>query len=113
MYGKSNHVPRLTMAFGDAGISYRFAGTTIKATPWLPWIADYRDRIEESTGGHFNVVLINYYRDGQDYVGWHADDEKDMVSLSMIASLSVGATRDFQMKRCPIKGQTTHLIRST
>jgi alkylated DNA repair dioxygenase AlkB len=51
------------------------------------------------SGLSFNSVLINYYRDGNDSVAWHADDERELGQDLTIASLSLGAERDFEL--CP------------
>ena len=46
----------------------------------------------------FNSVLINLYRNGQDSMGWHSDNETVLGKEPVIASLSLGGTRRFQLK---------------
>eukprot|EP00746_Dinoflagellata_sp_MGD_P144723 gnl/MRDRNA2_/MRDRNA2_77426_c0_seq3.p1 gnl/MRDRNA2_/MRDRNA2_77426_c0~~gnl/MRDRNA2_/MRDRNA2_77426_c0_seq3.p1 ORF type:complete len:137 (-),score=29.99 gnl/MRDRNA2_/MRDRNA2_77426_c0_seq3:364-774(-) len=47
----------------------------------------------------FNHVVVNYYRDGSDDIGWHADDEAQLGRNPLVAALSLGVTRKFQMRR--------------
>lgn len=96
MYGRTVPVPRLTCWVGDA--AYTYSGISNAPTPWTPELADLRDRLRAATGASFNSVLCNLYRDGQDSVGWHSDDEPELGARPTIASLSLGATRTFKMR---------------
>lgn len=58
-----------------------------------------RRRLETETGSKYNFVFLNYYPDGDSSVGWHSDSEQTMVVGSTIASLSLGATRRFDVRR--------------
>lgn len=60
-----------------------------------------KDRIEEVTGFTFNSVLANLYRDGHDHVSWHSDDEYSLGDKPLIASLSFGDTRNFELRKKP------------
>lgn len=91
-------IPRRQTAYGDAGTQYRFSGCTVPARPWTPELASLRARVRESTGLETNFVLVNLYRDGNDCVGWHRDDEADLGPEPEIVSLSLGAVRDFQLR---------------
>jgi alkylated DNA repair dioxygenase AlkB len=91
-------VRRRTCAFGDAGERYRYAGLERVAHPWTPALASLRDRLARATGTRFNYVLCNRYPDGDAALGWHADDEHDLVPGAPIASISLGAERDFAMR---------------
>lgn len=96
MYGKRVATPRLTAWFGDAAYSY--SGTTNPPNAWLPELEDLRARLEAQTGARYNSVLANQYRDGHDGVGWHSDDEPELGVNPVIASLSLGSTRDFKLR---------------
>jgi alkylated DNA repair dioxygenase AlkB len=87
--------PRLTAAHGDAGIDYRYSGTSNPASPWTDALLEIRSRVEQ-VRGRYNFCLLNRYRSGADSVGWHADDEPGMGDT--IASLSLGATRIFRIR---------------
>lgn len=91
-------VPRLTAWFADPGLVYRYSGITHEPEPWLPELCDLRRRVEAAAGAKFNSVLLNYYRDGNDSVSWHADDEPELGTNPVIASVSLGAVRRFLLK---------------
>ncbi|XP_078681537.1 DNA oxidative demethylase ALKBH2-like [Branchiostoma floridae x Branchiostoma belcheri] len=105
IFGQFHNIPRKQVAFGDPGLSYRFSGVEVPARPWTPLIQGIRDRIQEVTGHKFNFVLVNRYKDGQDHMGEHRDDEKDLVRDAPIASLSLGQKRDFIFKHCDARGK--------
>lgn len=91
-------VPRLTAWYGDGNASYRYSGIQHKPLPWTDELKTLKERIEQATGHNFNSVLCNLYRDGQDSVAWHSDDEIELGENPIIASLSLGETRRFEMK---------------
>jgi alkylated DNA repair dioxygenase AlkB len=98
IFGREVLQPRLTAWFADAFESYRYSGTTINAIPWLPEILDLKERAGSIAGATFNSALLNYYRDGNDSVGWHRDNEKELGHNPVICSVSLGAPRKFQMR---------------
>jgi alkylated DNA repair dioxygenase AlkB len=98
MFGKVVPFPRLTAWYGDPEASYRYSGTTFQPTPWIPELLSLREKIQDVVNHPFNSVLLNYYRDGQDSMGWHADNEKELGRNPVIASLNLGASRPFQLK---------------
>jgi len=62
------------------------------------WLDKLRADVESETGKPFNRALVNYYRSGQDSVDWHADDEPELGFEPVIASVSVGCDRVFQLR---------------
>ena len=96
--GKQVMQPRLIAWYGDAGKSYRYSGLTVHPLPWTPVLLDMKARVEAAANVTFNTVLLNLYRDGQDSVGWHSDDEPELGTNPVIASVSLGAARTFQFK---------------
>jgi len=99
VHGRQHPVPRLLAWYGDSEASYRYAGLTHQPLPWTPLLAEIRARIEAEAGQRLNAVLLNYYRDGQDSMGWHSDDEAVLGRNPLIASLSLGGTRRFDLRR--------------
>lgn len=97
--GRWYAIPRRQTAYGDAGTQYRFSGCNVPARPWTPGLARLRALVHEHTGFDANFVLANLYRDGDDCIGWHSDDEADLGPKPEIVSLSLGAVRDFQLRR--------------
>jgi alkylated DNA repair dioxygenase AlkB len=95
--GKIVPLPRLTAWYGDEGMVYRWSGITQHPLAWTPLLMKIKQAVENAAQTHFNSVLLNLYRIGQDSVSWHSDDEPELDPV--IASLSFGAVRQFQFKR--------------
>ena len=102
MFGKVHLVPRLHQWYGDPGTVYRWSGIEMRPEPWTARLEAVRRRVEARAGSRFNSLLLNLYRNGDDTVGWHADDEPTLGRRPVIASLSLGATRDFVLR--PVGG---------
>lgn len=98
IHGRDVRIPRLNAWYGDAGAVYAYSGTRFVPKPWTSTLTEIRARIEDTTGHAFNGVLANLYRDGNDSVGWHSDDEPELDRNPVIASVSLGAERRFAMK---------------
>ncbi len=98
MFGREVVIPRLQCWMGDDGCEYSYSGKQLHRQPWTSKILMIKEQIIESTNLEFNSVLINYYRDGQDSMGWHADDEKELGKDPTIAALSFGGERDLVFK---------------
>lgn len=98
LWGKQHPQPRLTAWFGDADARYTYSGLSLDPLPWTDLLSRMRTRIEALAGASFNSVLLNYYRDQRDSMGMHSDDEPELGSNPIIASVSVGAQRTFVMK---------------
>jgi alkylated DNA repair dioxygenase AlkB len=98
MMGRQVMQPRLVAWFGDPGAEYTYSGVRNDPLPWTPALAELRRRAEETAGEPFNSVLANLYRDGRDSMGFHADKEKELGPDPVIASISLGATRRFQLR---------------
>ena len=96
MFGKEIPAPRLTACYGDPGARYRYSGVTRDCAPWTPELRRAAQTIGGRLGTSFNFVLANLYRSGADRLGWHADDERGLGPV--IASLSLGVTRDFRIR---------------
>ncbi len=93
LFGKTFLAPRLSAYYGDAGAMYRYSGVDRVPEPWTPTLLEIRDAIRECSEITFNSVLCVLYRDGNDSMGFHSDDERDLVPTAPICSLSFGATR--------------------
>ena len=97
LWGKRHLQPRLTAWYGER--AYAYSGLTLTARPLTPLLETIRQALEAVTGHPFNSVLLNYYRDGQDSMGMHSDDEAELGPAPAIASFSLGATRSFVLKQ--------------
>jgi alkylated DNA repair dioxygenase AlkB len=100
VYGRQHPVPRLLAWYSDADVRYGYAGISHQPLAWTPLLAQIRARVEAAAGRAFNSVLLNYYRDGQDSMGWHSDDEPELGRNPLLASLSLGGERRFDLRRC-------------
>lgn len=109
VFGKTYNQPRLTALFGNPDKSYSYSSITMYPNPWSPLLLELKNRIETIAETSFTTVLLNYYRDGIDSNGWHADNEKELGKNPIIASLSFGATRLFQLKHNTLKDQKLNL----
>lgn len=98
LFGKEVLQPRLIVWMADPGIVIRYSGIEMAPSPWHPAVQAIRERVESYCARRFNGVLVNLYRDGQDSMGWHADDERELGPNPYIASLSLGAIRKFQVR---------------
>jgi len=98
MWGRTHDVPRLQQWFADDGLCYTWSHIRMEPAPWHRFLLVLRQRLFELLGLDFNTALANLYRDGRDTVGWHADDEPELGEAPIIASLSLGATRDFVLR---------------
>lgn len=99
LYGKNIPLPRITSWYGDTGKSYSYSGINSNPNEWNEGLVSIKQSIEEVAGVKFNSVLMNWYRDGEDHLNWHADDEKELGVNPIIASVNFGATRDFVLRR--------------
>jgi len=97
-YGRKIPIPRLTAWYGDEGVSYKYSGILMQPHPWTEILSQLKTWIENRISGKFNSVLLNQYRNGNDSVAWHSDDEPELGKNPTIASLSLGVSRKFEMR---------------
>ena len=98
MYGKEVLFPRLTAWYAEDGKTYKYSGLVNIPQEFTPNLLKIKEMVELKTGKKFNSALLNYYRNGQDSMGWHSDDEPELGKNPVIASVSLGAARKFQFK---------------
>ncbi len=96
--GRQFILPRLQTWHADPGIRYSYSNNLLETRPWTPLLLKIRARIEALMHVSFNSVLVNLYRNGEDYVGWHCDNEVELGEQPLIASLTFGATRPLQFR---------------
>lgn len=98
IFGKKIAQPRLTCLFGNKGKPYSYSGITMHPNPWNATLVYIKEKIEAIAQQHFTTVLANLYRNEKDSNGWHADNEKELGRNPIIASVSFGEVRKFQLK---------------
>lgn len=112
VYGRRHPVPRLTLFLAEAGLSYRYSGTMHQGEGWPSWFRPLLERVNQTCDVCFNGCLLNLYRNGEDRMGWHADDEPEIDQQRPIASLSLGVSRDFVLRERTEQKRTVSLALS-
>ena len=108
VYGKRHATPRLAAFLAETDVSYRYSGVIHHGQGWPDWFLPLLAAVRDHCDAEFNGCLFNCYRNGADRMGWHADDEAEIDSSQPIASLSLGATRTFQLRQR--QGQARHAL---
>ena len=103
VYGKLYPQPRLTALYGNNNKSYTYSGIVMKPLPFSETLLDIRKKISVLTSVEFTSCLLNLYRDGKDSNGWHSDDEKELGTNPVIASVSLGQERYFHLRLKKLK----------
>jgi alkylated DNA repair dioxygenase AlkB len=98
MFGKKIMTKRKVAWYADAGITYTYAGVKKSGLQWTEPLLKIKQKVEAITGSTYNACLLNLYHEGEEGMGWHRDNEKEIVSESSIASVSLGAARKFAFK---------------
>lgn len=114
IYGKKYYIPRLQSAYGDDGTYYKFSGHNVVAKPWIPILLYIKEKVikyiikilpdlkwqtyTQEDIEKMNFVLVNKYINGNHYIGYHRDAEKDLGDNPLIVSISFGATRKFMLQ---------------
>ncbi|MBS0481801.1 MAG: alpha-ketoglutarate-dependent dioxygenase AlkB [Proteobacteria bacterium] len=107
IYGKVHDQPRLVALYADAGKRYDYSGIAMHPLPWTDLLREIKRRIEDCTEATFNAVFLNLYRDHNDSMGFHSDDERELGKNPVIASLTFGTTRTFVLKHKFLKNLPT------
>lgn len=105
VFGKTYKQPRLTALFGDSDQPYGYSNIVMHPDPFTSTLQEIKSKVETLSQVHFNTLLINLYRDGNDSNGWHADNEKELGKNPIIASLSFGEERPFHFKHRTLKNE--------
>lgn len=103
LFGRQYQIPRLQQWFGPQ--PYRYSGMQLPARPLPALVEALRHRVARAAGHEFNAALVNLYRDGNDCVGWHADDEPELGDEPVLASVSLGAARRFCLRHKKRRGR--------
>ena len=112
IFGKHIITARMVAWYGNANFSYTYSGTTKQALLWTPELAALKAVVENLTATQFNSCLLNLYQDGNQGMAWHSDDEKSLGRNSTIASVSLGAEREFRMKHKRLDHKISVLLES-
>lgn len=103
LYGKTVNFPRLTAWYGDSDKLYSFSGITLHPNNWTDELLGIKHKLESTTTVNFNSVLLNLYRNGNDSISWHSDNEKELGRNPVIGSVNFGQKRTFQLRHIHTK----------
>jgi alkylated DNA repair dioxygenase AlkB len=108
-FGRRINIPRLQAWYADTGLQYSYSNNLLTTQTWTAPLSEIKQHVEQETRQRFNSVLVTCYRDGNDSLSWHADDEAELGPLPYIVSLSLGASRDmhYRHKRYNTYGKIT------
>ena len=99
LFGKVILQPRLSRFYADRGISYVYSNQEFRGEEWTEELSKLNKTIQKHTKEFFNSALVNYYRDGSDSMGLHADNEPELGKNPTIASMNFGASRKMVFRR--------------
>lgn len=99
LFGRAHTIPRLESFVGEQGVAYGYSAARYEANGWPVALQTSMVALSAQLGWQPNAALLNYYRNGADSMGWHADDEPEMGREPTVAILSLGATRDLRFRR--------------
>ena len=108
LFGQQIKSPRLSVWYGSH--SYTYSGLRWPARPLTHELIKIRENVEMLAGQEFNGVLCNLYRDGEDSMGWHSDNEPELGSDPVLASVVFGARRRFVFRKKKEKVQKKEVI---
>ena len=98
MYGKKIISKRKVAWYGSKEFDYAYSGNHRKGKPWTKELLDIKKIIEGASKDSFNSCLLNLYQEGAEGMGWHSDNEKELLPKATIASISLGSHRKFSFK---------------
>lgn len=110
IFGKRIVTKRKVAWYGDKPFSYRYSGMDKVALLWTEELKGIKQFVEEISGETFNTCLLNFYHQGEEGMGWHSDDEKELKKDGAIASLSFGAERKFSFRHRQTKERIDMLL---
>ncbi|WP_310558380.1 alpha-ketoglutarate-dependent dioxygenase AlkB [Flavobacterium sp.] len=110
VFGKTHPQPRLTALYGNEGKSYSYSNIKMQPHTWNPLLQKIKSKVENVSDTNFSTVLLNLYRDGKDSNGWHSDNEKELGTNPIIASISFGTERIFQLKHNTISSLKQNIV---
>jgi alkylated DNA repair dioxygenase AlkB len=106
VFNKTHKIPRKQIYMGDTGTGYRYSNQLFMPEPWQASVQNLKNTLNARFGTQFNAVLLNWYRNGEDKMGWHADDEPELGFSPTIASITLGAARKFKIRENTSKSVT-------
>ena len=98
LFGKHIITARKVAWYGNKNFFYKYSNAGKTALSWTKDLLEIKEIVESISGVQYNSCLLNLYENGDQGLGWHSDDEKEMGKNSNIASVSFGAERRFDLR---------------
>ena len=112
IFGKHYITRRKTAWYGDRAFNYTYSKIKRTALPWTDELLEIKHIVENNESTKFNSCLLNLYHDGDDGMGWHSDNEKELIKDGVIASVSLGAERKFSFRHKKTKEKIDMILRN-
>ena len=112
IFGKHYITRRKTAWYGDRPFNYTYSKIKRTALPWTNELLEIKNIVENNESTEFNSCLLNFYHDGDDGMGWHSDNEKELIKNGVIASISLGAERKFSFRHKKTKEKIDMMLRN-
>lgn len=110
MFGRKVKIPRLSSWYGDTNASYSYSGLNLVPNNWTKELLEMKSVIEKFSDSEYNSVLLNYYRSGEDSMGWHSDNERELGKNPVVASLTLGGERRFLIRERKDKSKKREIL---
>ncbi len=110
LFGKTYIQPRKIAYHADQGKAYTYSRQILQPKPWNSVLKNLKEHCNQILPANWNAVLLNYYLNGQDSMGWHSDDETELGEHPMIASFSFGTPRLFRFRLKSNPRETRELL---
>ena len=111
IFGKICHQRRCIGFFSDKSIGYQYSGQMASSKPMTPGLTQLLTLVNKEFNAEFNGILINKYKNGNDYISAHSDDERNLDNIGVVA-ISYGATRKFRIRDKKTKKVVTDIALS-
>ena len=98
IFGKLVTTARKMAWVGDSGCRYTYSGIQREPQGWTKELLHIKHQLEGATSHVYNSCLLNLYHNGDEGMGWHSDNEKELDDTTPIASVSLGARRKFAFR---------------
>jgi alkylated DNA repair dioxygenase AlkB len=98
IFGKTHITKRKMAWYSLENKEYTYSNSTKTANKFTKELSEIKLKIEELTNEKYNSCLLNLYHNGEEGMGWHADNEPEIEKYSAIASISFGVERAFSFK---------------
>lgn len=99
VFGRACVQHRDICLFAPEGITYSYTGSKAPSASIGPALDALRTYVNAYLGTQYNAVLVNRYKNGNDFISDHSDNERGLDAAAGVVTISYGQTRTFRIKR--------------